>query len=85
MSPDDNWEAQEVEKYLRHKQVVQIDHVATGDEIRKYREWLGLSLRSAAKLLKLSAPYLSDLELGRRNWSAGLVLDVITVWKRSVK
>lgn len=38
-----------------------------GEQMRAYREQSGLSLRSAAKAMKVSAPYLSDVELGRRN------------------
>jgi Helix-turn-helix domain len=37
-----------------------------GQEARKLREASGLSVREAAKLLMMSAAYLSDIELGRR-------------------
>src|ERR1700748_1380843 len=37
-----------------------------GQRIRKLRERAGLSLREVAKAAKVSAPFLSDVELGRR-------------------
>lgn len=42
------------------------DDVANGAEIRKLRTSLGVSLRSLASKLEISAPFLSDMELGRR-------------------
>lgn len=44
------------------------DNERIGREFRELRTKLGFSLRFTAKLLKISAPYLSDLELGRRSW-----------------
>lgn len=40
-----------------------------GEALRFYREQRGISLRSIAKHLKCSAPYVSDCELGRRTFS----------------
>ncbi len=37
-----------------------------GQRLRKLRERSGLSLREVAKAAKISAPFLSDVELGRR-------------------
>ena len=51
---------------------VEVDQVATGRNNRAWRECLGVSLRSAALLMKISAPYLSDLELGQRHWNEEL-------------
>lgn len=48
--------------------VEKIDHAATGALIRKHRMSKGKSLRWLAKQMKITAPFLSDLELGRRNW-----------------
>jgi len=48
------------------------DHKALGQAMRAKREASGLTLRSLAKRLSFSAAYISDLELGRRNWSAGM-------------
>lgn len=45
------------------------DQAALGKQMRKLREACGRSLRDVARGLGVSAPYLSDLELGERNWS----------------
>ena len=37
-----------------------------GQRLRDLREHAGLSLREVAKAAKISAPFLSDVELGRR-------------------
>lgn len=37
-----------------------------GQRLREIRERAGLSLREVAKAAKISAPFLSDVELGRR-------------------
>jgi len=50
----------------------EIDHRKAGEIVRKSRESAKLSLRELARRLLLSAPYMSDLELGRRNWSPEL-------------
>ena len=43
------------------------DPTATmGQRLRELRERAGLSLREVAKAAKISAPFLSDVELGRR-------------------
>lgn len=47
-----------------------IDHIATGQIARRERVKLNLSLREVAKKMGISAPFLSDLERGRRNWTA---------------
>lgn len=46
-----------------------VDHAATGANNRKRRLKANLSLREVAQELGISAPYLSDLERGRRNWT----------------
>jgi DNA-binding XRE family transcriptional regulator len=51
-----------------YKTVDVIDHAATGESYRRLRKSFGVSLRALAKQLKVSAPFLSDLERGRRNW-----------------
>ena len=38
-----------------------------GPRVRELREAQRISLRTVAKALELSAPYVSDMELGRRN------------------
>jgi predicted transcriptional regulator len=42
-------------------------------KMRQRREAAGLSLRELARRLKLSVGYMSDLELGRRNWNAAII------------
>lgn len=44
-----------------------------GQEMRKLRQASGLSLRRVAELMEFSAAYISDLELGRRDWSEKLI------------
>jgi predicted transcriptional regulator len=44
-----------------------------GQEMRKLRETARLSLRKVAELMGFSAAYVSDLELGRREWSPKLI------------
>ena len=43
--------------------------MATAKMMRSVRKKSGLSVRKAALLIKVSAPFLSDMELGRRNWT----------------
>lgn len=49
-----------------------IDQPLTAKTARTMREAQGLSLREVSRRMGISAPYLSDLELGRRLWSAAL-------------
>jgi predicted transcriptional regulator len=53
----------------------EIDSFACGQDLRNEREDVGISLRQMAKILNVSAPYLSDLELGRREWNRKKVQD----------
>lgn len=55
---------------LVYKQVEQIDHKATGNAMRQLRKSHSISLREIARRMKLSAPFISDLERGNRNWDA---------------
>jgi transcriptional regulator with XRE-family HTH domain len=50
-----------------------INHVATGKQARKVRTSHKISLREIARRMDISAPFLSDLERGRRNWNLTLV------------
>lgn len=43
--------------------------IGLGKAFRAAREAKGISLRTVAKKLKVSAPFVSDCELGRRNFS----------------
>lgn len=47
----------------------ELDHGQVGAELRLLRESRNLSLDDVSVKMKLSAPYLSDLERGRRNWT----------------
>ncbi len=58
-----------VEKELRIKVV---DHEGSGVKFRKIRKGYGLSLTNVAEIAEISPAYLSDLELGRRNWKPEL-------------
>lgn len=49
-----------------------IDHKVTGALMREARIRSGISLREMARRLGYSAPFVSDLELGRRNWTEEL-------------
>jgi len=44
------------------------DNAATGQLMREARKQAGLSVREMARRLGQSAPFVSDLELGRRGW-----------------
>lgn len=45
------------------------NHFAIGEKIRKFRISNCIGLRELADSLGISAPYLSDLERGRRSWN----------------
>lgn len=51
-------------------QVEAIDHVATGGWCRDWRTEQGPSGSAVAAKLGISAAMISDLERGRRNWTA---------------
>lgn len=46
----------------------ELNHVKFGGALRALRMDKDISLRSMAKLLGISAPYLSDMELGHRRF-----------------
>ncbi len=54
---------------IAKRMVREIDHAATGRRARQARTATGLSLREVARRMSVSAPYLSDLERGRRAWN----------------
>jgi hypothetical protein len=60
---------------LVYHTVEQIDHVATGAAMRQLRQAHNISMREISRRMELSAPFVSDLERGRRNWTARLALD----------
>lgn len=60
----------------------EIDQTAIAAELREKREKSGLSLREVARRMGFTAPYLSDLELGRRNWSEEKVAEYLEALKK---
>lgn len=62
-----------IKPVTRRVQVDEIDHAETGGLFRAKREVHSISLREIARSMRLSPPYISDLERGRRNWTAQLV------------
>lgn len=48
-----------------------------GSNLRAARKERGLSLRALASKMEISAPYLSDIELGRRQPSIVVILKVV--------
>lgn len=53
---------------LPTRKISVVDNVKAGQIIRDLRMSRGISLRSFAKLMGYTAPFISDLELGRRTW-----------------
>lgn len=49
--------------------VREVDPVSIGKAFRQLRKDRGISLRGMAKAIGVSAPFLSDVELGQRNLS----------------
>lgn len=52
---------------------MQLDDASVGASYRVIREFLELSLRDLARRLNWSASYISDLELGRRQWNTRIM------------
>lgn len=61
------------------------DNIATGQLARQARYYAGLTLREVARRLKLSAPFVSDLELGRRKWSEKRIRQFANALKKGTK
>jgi transcriptional regulator with XRE-family HTH domain len=57
----------------------EIDHKVAGELIRKARLQRGLSLRSLAETMKISAPHLSDLERGNPTWTVKRFNQVLAI------
>ncbi len=60
------------------EKVIKPDDIATGAAIRMARERAGLSLRDIGELIGVSAPYISDLERGRRSWNEDLFKRIVS-------
>src|SRR5882724_4314662 len=52
-----------------------------GETIRAYREEAGISLRELARKVSVSAPFMSDVELGRRYPKEETLREIATVLK----
>lgn len=50
-----------------------VDDMATGYNARSIRRKSGMSMKEMADFMKISTPYLSELERGKRRWSPVLV------------
>jgi hypothetical protein len=57
----------------------QYDWTVIGKKIRERRLATGMSLRSAARWMSISATYLSDLERGLLPWSEARLKDITNV------
>lgn len=67
------------------EQVSAINHRATGEQMRTLRLRAGITQEQMAKALGLGAPYLCDLEHGRRNWSEELAAKAALVIRKGDK
>ena len=70
---------------VRKETVFVPDLQATGQQVRDARQKAGMSLRAAARALGISAPYLSDMERGRRGWHVGYLSELSRIFKDATK
>lgn len=64
--------------WLRHSEnLYREEQKRIGAYARQCREASGVSLRELARRMKISAPFLSDLEKGNRHWTDG----TLTAWE----
>ena len=64
--------------WLRHSEnLYREEQNRIGAYARQCRETRGISLRELARRMKISAPFLSDLEKGNRHWTEG----TLTAWE----
>ena len=54
---------------IKYVKTLVIQHQETGEEARRQRNLLKVSLRRLAAEMAITPSYLSDLELGRRHWN----------------
>ena len=71
--------AAEWQKLLRHAER------EAGRMMREERETRGISLRAMAQMLGVSPPYLSDMELGNRRYSAAWAKAAMDVFKQNTQ
>ena len=58
---------------IKYVKTLVIQHYETGQEARRVRTKMDVSLRSLAKRMEISPSYLHDLEVGKRNWNMKLM------------
>ena len=64
--------------WLRHSEnLYREEQKRIGAYARQCRESSGVTLRELARRMKISAPFLSDLEKGNRHWTDG----TLTAWE----
>jgi predicted transcriptional regulator len=56
-----------------HGAGTEIDRKATGTDLRRRRLQRNLTLTKVASRMRISKPYLSDLETGQRAWRIALI------------
>ena len=61
------------------------DNVETGRRARVERRKAKLSLREVARRMGVSAPYVSDLELGRRGWDLQRAIRYVTALRANAE
>lgn len=72
--------------YCTHPETVRkVDQAELGQMLRKLRIAKGVSLRKMAGDLGFSAPFLSDLERGRRNWTVARVGEFLKLLPQPVQ
>jgi len=66
------------DEWLKHSEnLYREEQKRIGVFARECREKAGMSLRELARRMKVSAPFLSDLERGNRHWTDG----TLTAWE----
>lgn len=50
----------------------EVDHAALGHKMRQEREGMGMTQTEVAREMKVTRPYVCDLEHGKRNWTASM-------------
>lgn len=63
--------------FVKRQFTLVLDKTKMGRALRKMREDADLSLRSVAKSVGVSAPFLSDCELGHRAPSIGVLKKIL--------
>ena len=79
-------EAEKLVKSFTYPKIVEaINHKMLGASLREKRLSAKVSLRTMAKTLGYSAPFISDCELGRRSMSLTALQNYLTILDRARK